>query len=174
MPSLKKILFDGACLLKAYSCAWRDSICCLLQILYTDDLCAGEQVFFAATGVSDGDLLRGVRYFAGGASSNSIVMRSGSGTGILTPCSTRPKTEAYDFLPPLPLRPLRHSCPSSHMLASGKGKLGLNYELLLHHAQRRCLFFLFFPVYYIVVYNALSGCHVPISCCELQEPAQYK
>ena len=55
---------------------------CLLQVLYTDDLCAGEQVFFAATGVSDGDLLKGVRYFAGGASSNSIVMRSGSGTGI--------------------------------------------------------------------------------------------
>lgn len=50
------------------------------KILYTDDLCAGEQVFFAATGVSDGDLLKGVRYFAGGASSNSIVMRSGSGT----------------------------------------------------------------------------------------------
>lgn len=56
---------------------------CLLQILYTDDLCAGEQVFFAATGVSDGDLLKGVRYYAGGASSNSIVMRSGSGTGII-------------------------------------------------------------------------------------------
>ena len=53
----------------------------MLQILHTDDLCAGEQVFFAATGVSDGDLLRGVRYFAGGASSYSIVMRSGSGTG---------------------------------------------------------------------------------------------
>lgn len=50
------------------------------KVLHTDDLCAGEQVFFAATGVSDGDLLRGVRYFAGGASSNSIVMRSGSGT----------------------------------------------------------------------------------------------
>ena len=56
---------------------------CSLQVLYTDDLCAGEQVFFAATGVSDGDLLKGVRYFAGGASSNSIVMRSGSGTGTL-------------------------------------------------------------------------------------------
>lgn len=54
-----------------------------MQILHTDDLCAGEQVFFAATGVSDGDLLRGVRYFAGGASSNSIVMRTGSGTGEL-------------------------------------------------------------------------------------------
>ena len=52
-----------------------------MQILYTDDLCSGEQVFFAATGVSDGDLLRGVRYFSGGASTNSIVMRSQSGTG---------------------------------------------------------------------------------------------
>ena len=52
-----------------------------LQQLTTEDLCKGEQVFFAATGVSDGDLLRGVRYFSGGASSNSIVMRTGSGTG---------------------------------------------------------------------------------------------
>ena len=52
-----------------------------MQILYTDDLCAGEQVFFAATGVSDGDLLQGVRYYSGGASTNSLVMRSSSGTG---------------------------------------------------------------------------------------------
>ena len=37
-------------------------------------------MFFAATGVSDGDLLKGVRYFSGGASTNSIVMRSSSGT----------------------------------------------------------------------------------------------
>jgi fructose-1,6-bisphosphatase II len=37
-------------------------------------------VCFAATGVSDGDLLRGVRYTAGGASTNSMVMRSRSGT----------------------------------------------------------------------------------------------
>ncbi|BDA45813.1 Fructose-1,6-bisphosphatase class 2 [Coccomyxa sp. Obi] len=49
-------------------------------ILYQDDLCKGEQVFFAATGVSDGDLLRGVRYYSGGASTNSIVMRASSGT----------------------------------------------------------------------------------------------
>lgn len=40
------------------------------------------QIFFAATGVSDGDLLRGVRYFAGGATTNSIVMRLQSGTGV--------------------------------------------------------------------------------------------
>ena len=37
-------------------------------------------MFFAATGVSDGDLLKGVRFFAGGASTNSIVMRARSGT----------------------------------------------------------------------------------------------
>jgi len=50
------------------------------RILHTSDLCAGDQVFFAATGISDGDLLRGVRYFSGGASTNSIVMRAESGT----------------------------------------------------------------------------------------------
>ncbi|CAK0782814.1 hypothetical protein CVIRNUC_006009 [Coccomyxa viridis] len=50
------------------------------KLLFQDDLCKGEQVFFAATGVSDGDLLRGVRYFSGGASTNSIVMRASSGT----------------------------------------------------------------------------------------------
>ena len=62
-----------------------------VQILYTDDLCSGEQVFFAATGVSDGDLLRGVRYFSGGASTNSIVMRSqsGTGTGPILQCCRR-------------------------------------------------------------------------------------
>lgn len=50
------------------------------KILTIDDLCKGDNVFFAATGVTDGDLLRGVRYFSGGASTNSIVMRSQSGT----------------------------------------------------------------------------------------------
>eukprot|EP00877_Chromochloris_zofingiensis_P000571 jgi/Chrzof1/10514/Cz05g01180.t1_FBP1[v5.2] len=52
----------------------------LKRILYMEDLCKGEDVFFAATGVSDGDLLRGVRYYSGGASTNSIVMRCKSGT----------------------------------------------------------------------------------------------
>lgn len=52
----------------------------VVQILHTDDLCKGDDVFFAATGVSDGDLLDGVRYSAGGATSNSLVMRSRSGT----------------------------------------------------------------------------------------------
>ena len=52
-------------------------------------VCACTQVFFAATGVSDGDLLKGVRYFSGGASTNSIVMRASSGTGALHPPPAR-------------------------------------------------------------------------------------
>ncbi|WP_067863950.1 class II fructose-bisphosphatase [Nocardia shimofusensis] len=50
------------------------------RVLSTEDLVAGDNVFFCATGVTDGDLLRGVRYFPGGASTHSIVMRSKSGT----------------------------------------------------------------------------------------------
>ncbi|MEU1524505.1 class II fructose-bisphosphatase [Nocardia rhamnosiphila] len=50
------------------------------RVLVTEDLVAGDNVFFCATGVTDGDLLRGVRYYGGGASTQSIVMRSKSGT----------------------------------------------------------------------------------------------
>jgi fructose-1,6-bisphosphatase II len=50
------------------------------QVLTTQDLVAGENVFFSATGVTDGDLLRGVRYTGSGAHTQSIVMRSKSGT----------------------------------------------------------------------------------------------
>jgi fructose-1,6-bisphosphatase II len=50
------------------------------QVLTTDDLVKGDNVFFAATGVTDGDLLRGVRYQSGGALTQSLVMRSRSGT----------------------------------------------------------------------------------------------
>ena len=49
------------------------------KVLSTRDLCRGE-VYFAATGVSDGPLLRGVRFLGGGGTSHSIVMRSKSGT----------------------------------------------------------------------------------------------
>lgn len=52
----------------------------LTKILHLNDLVKGDDVFFAATGVSDGDLLRGVRYFSGGASTSSMVMRCKSGT----------------------------------------------------------------------------------------------
>jgi fructose-1,6-bisphosphatase II len=50
------------------------------RVLTTDDLVGGEEVFFAATGVTTGALLRGVRYTPEGAVTDSIVMRSRSGT----------------------------------------------------------------------------------------------
>jgi fructose-1,6-bisphosphatase II len=50
------------------------------RVLHLEDLVAGENCFFAATGVTDGSLLDGVRYDRGGASTHSIVMRASSGT----------------------------------------------------------------------------------------------
>ncbi|HYJ57698.1 MAG TPA: class II fructose-bisphosphatase [Mycobacterium sp.] len=50
------------------------------RVLSTEDLVSGDNVFFTATGVTDGDLLRGVRFSGGGAHTQSIVMRSKSGT----------------------------------------------------------------------------------------------
>jgi fructose-1,6-bisphosphatase II len=50
------------------------------RVLTTDDLVGGRDVFFAATGVTTGALLRGVRYTREGATTDSIVMRSRSGT----------------------------------------------------------------------------------------------
>ncbi len=50
------------------------------RVLTIDDLVQGDNVFFAATGITSGALLRGVRYFGGGATTQSLVMRSRSGT----------------------------------------------------------------------------------------------
>jgi fructose-1,6-bisphosphatase II len=50
------------------------------RVLHTDDLVSGDNSFFVATGITDGELLRGVRYTAGGARTQSLVMRSKSGT----------------------------------------------------------------------------------------------
>lgn len=52
----------------------------LERVLTTDDLISGEDVFVAATGVTGGALLRGVRYTKDGAVTDSIVMRSRTGT----------------------------------------------------------------------------------------------
>ncbi len=49
-------------------------------VLTTDDLVKGDNCFFAATGVTDGELLRGVRYEHSSARTQSLVMRSKSGT----------------------------------------------------------------------------------------------
>ncbi|GAB3489008.1 class II fructose-bisphosphatase [Amycolatopsis cihanbeyliensis] len=86
------------------------------RVLSTDDLVGGDNVFFCATGVTDGDLLRGVHYRAGGATTQSIVMRSKSGTVRLIDGYHRlTKLRAYssvdfdgtlesdsDVVPPLP------------------------------------------------------------------------
>ncbi|MFE0812895.1 class II fructose-bisphosphatase [Streptomyces sp. NPDC058794] len=50
------------------------------RVLTTDDLVSGDNVFFVATGITDGELLRGVRYRSETATTDSIVMRSKSGT----------------------------------------------------------------------------------------------
>ncbi len=52
----------------------------LSRVLNTDDLVASDDAFFAATGITDGDLLAGVRYRSGGAITDSLVMRARSGT----------------------------------------------------------------------------------------------
>lgn len=52
----------------------------LERVLSVDDLAKSDDIFFAATGITDGELLRGVRYFAHGAKTHSLAMRSHSGT----------------------------------------------------------------------------------------------
>jgi len=50
------------------------------KVYKTEDLIGSDDVFFAATGISSGELLKGVRYFSGGAWTQSIAMRCRSGT----------------------------------------------------------------------------------------------
>ncbi|HSA99129.1 MAG TPA: class II fructose-bisphosphatase [Anaerolineales bacterium] len=50
------------------------------KILTMEDLVSSEDVFFAATGITDGELLQGVRYFGDGASTDSLVVRGLTGT----------------------------------------------------------------------------------------------
>jgi fructose-1,6-bisphosphatase II len=52
----------------------------LSEVLDAERLVAGDNCFFAATGITDGELLKGVRYTSQGASTQSLVMRSKSGT----------------------------------------------------------------------------------------------
>jgi fructose-1,6-bisphosphatase II len=49
-------------------------------VLRTDDLVTGDDAFFVATGITDGELMRGVRYRGDGVTTHSLVMRSRSGT----------------------------------------------------------------------------------------------
>jgi fructose-1,6-bisphosphatase II len=66
------------------------------EILTTRDLVRSDNVFFVATGVTDGDLLRGVHYRSGGATTQSLVMRSKSGT-IRTIDSWHSLTKLRDY-----------------------------------------------------------------------------
>jgi fructose-1,6-bisphosphatase II len=52
----------------------------LSKVYQTTDLVQGENVFFAATGITEGEFLRGVRYYGGGARTHSVVTRLASGT----------------------------------------------------------------------------------------------
>ena len=63
----------------------------LQRVLTCDDLVGGEDVFFSATGVTDGDVLQGVRYQGDrGATTESLVMRSRSGHGAAGVGAPRP------------------------------------------------------------------------------------
>jgi fructose-1,6-bisphosphatase II len=78
----------------------------LKQVLTTGDLVASEDAFFAATGITDGELVTGVRYRAGGAATQSLVMRARSGTTrLITSQHQLWKLRAYsaiDFDSPCP------------------------------------------------------------------------
>jgi len=73
----------------------------LEHILTTDDLVRGDNVFFAATGVTDGELLRGVRYHSGGATTESILTRSRTGTiRFVTAHHRREKLSQFQLIGP--------------------------------------------------------------------------
>jgi fructose-1,6-bisphosphatase II len=66
------------------------------QVLTTNDLVSGNDVFFAATGITDGDLINGVRYRGQNAVTQSIVMRSRSGTvRVIDAFHQREKLQQY-------------------------------------------------------------------------------
>ncbi len=60
--------------------AKRMGIADMNRVYGLEDLASGQDVMFAATGVTNGDFLRGTRFFGGGAETHSVVMRSRSGT----------------------------------------------------------------------------------------------
>ena len=72
----------------------------LSRVLSTRDLVSGENVFFVATGITDGELLRGVQYRAGGCTTQSLVMRSKSGTiRSIDSLHSLEKLRAYSAVP---------------------------------------------------------------------------
>jgi fructose-1,6-bisphosphatase II len=69
------------------------------RILTTEDLVSGDNVFFAGTGVTDGELVQGVRYQGRTAYTQSIVMRSRSGTvRVIDAVHQREKLQSYSSI----------------------------------------------------------------------------
>jgi len=75
----------------------------LSRVLTTNDLVSGEDVFFATTGVTDGYLLRGVRTTHDGAITESLVMRSRSGT--IRTVSSEHRWSKLERISQVPYRP---------------------------------------------------------------------
>jgi len=71
----------------------------LKRRLGIDDLIAGDNCFFAATGITDGELLQGVRFSSAGATTQSLVMRSRSGT-VRSINARHPPNKLGEVLPP--------------------------------------------------------------------------
>jgi fructose-1,6-bisphosphatase II len=69
------------------------------HVLATDDLVTGDDCFFVASGITDGELMQGVHFRAHGATSQSLVMRSRSGTVRLI--SSEHRFEKLQAFPPL-------------------------------------------------------------------------
>ncbi len=68
----------------------------LTKVLTTEDLASGENVFFAATGITDSELMKGVHYHARGVTTHSLVMRARSGT--VRQINTQHKPDKLSFL----------------------------------------------------------------------------
>ncbi len=65
------------------------------KVLTNNDLVQSDDVFFAATGITNGELLRGVRYFGGGATTHSMIIRSRSGTLRMITATRSPLTTPW-------------------------------------------------------------------------------
>jgi fructose-1,6-bisphosphatase II len=87
------------------------------RVLTTEDLVSGQNIFFCATGITDGELLRGVHYRADSVTTQSIVMRSKSGTIRLVDSQHQlGKLRAYsvvDFDRTWPPHPVRDNSPEA-------------------------------------------------------------
>src|SRR3546814_12824558 len=67
------------------------------RVLTEDDLVQSDNCFFAATGITDGELLKGVHYDSRGATTQSLVMRSKSGT--VRPVDAIPRIDKLEPYP---------------------------------------------------------------------------